>query len=163
MATENQSSCDYSNRTILDVNNPSHVFFLHPSDNPNNVLVSELLNGENYGHWRKAMEIALVSKNKLGFVMGTCSKPGSDSSLASLAEHWDRCDKMVISWLINAVIKDIGQSILLSATAREAWLQLEQRFGEADGTKVFRVLRDLCVVAQNDLSVADYFTQIKRM
>jgi len=61
------------------------------------------------------------------------------------------------------VTKDIGQSILFSATARDAWLQLEQRFGEADGTRIFRVLRDLYVVSQNNLSVADYFTQIKKM
>ena len=78
--------------------------------------------------------------------------------MASLADHWDRCDKMVISWLINAVIKDIGQSILFSVIARDAWLQLEQRFGEADGTKVFRILRDLYVTSQNNLSVVDYFT-----
>jgi len=127
------------------------------------VLISELLNGGNYGHWRKSMEIALISKNKLGFVLGTCTKPGPSSPLASLADQWDRCDKMVISWLINAVAKDIGQSILFSATARDAWVQLEQRFGEADGTRIFRVLRDLYVVSQNNLSVADYFTQIKKM
>jgi len=36
----------------LDVDNPTCSLFLHPSDNLNNVLVSELLNGENYGHWR---------------------------------------------------------------------------------------------------------------
>jgi len=54
---------------------------------------------------------------------------------------------MVISWLINAVVKDIGHSILFSATAKDVWLQLKQRFGEADGTKIFRVLRDLCVVS----------------
>jgi len=41
--------------------------------------------------------------------------------------------------------------------------KLEQRFGEANGTKIFRVLRDLCIVSHNDLSVADYFTQIKKM
>ena len=38
------------NTAVLDVINPLHVLFLHPSDNPNNVLVSELLSGENYGH-----------------------------------------------------------------------------------------------------------------
>jgi len=81
----------------LDVNNPTHTLFLHPSDNPNNVLVSKLLNGENYGHWRQAMEIALISKNKLGFVLGTCTKPAPDSLMTVLADHWDRCDKMVIS------------------------------------------------------------------
>ena len=53
--SRNQSFDNVDNRTvnnaILDVNNPSHVLFFPPSDNPNNVLISELLNGENYGHW----------------------------------------------------------------------------------------------------------------
>ena len=92
----------------LDVNNSSHILFLRPSDNPSNVLVSELLNGENYGHRRQAMEIALISKNKLGFVLETCTKLAPTSSMAALVDHWDRCDKMVISWLINSVTKDIG-------------------------------------------------------
>lgn len=70
---------------------------------------------------------------------------------------------MVISWLINAVIKDIGQSILLSSTASDAWLRLERRFGEVDSTKIFRVQRDLCLISQNNMSVADYFTQIKKL
>jgi len=43
---------------------------------------------------------------------------------------------------------------------KDVRLQLEQRFGEIDGTKIFRVLRDLCAVSQNNISVADYFTQI---
>jgi len=70
---------------------------------------------------------------------------------------------MVISWLINSVAKDIGQSVLFSATARDVGLQLEQRFREADDTKIFRVLRELYVVSQSNLSIADYFTNIKKM
>jgi len=89
------------------INNSSHVLFLHPSDNPNNILVSELMNGENYAHWRKAMEVALIAKNKLAFVLGDCSKPLPFSPLAG---QWDRCDKMVISWLLNAVVKDMSQT-----------------------------------------------------
>ena len=106
----------------LDVNNPSHILFLHPSDNPSNELLSELLNRENYGHWRQAMKIALISKNKLGLVLGTCTQPGPTSRMATLADHWDRCHKMVISWLINSVTKDIGQSVLFSATTGDVWL-----------------------------------------
>ena len=52
------------------VNNPSHVLFLHPSNNPNNIVMSELMNGDNYDHWKKAMKVALIAKNKLGFVLG---------------------------------------------------------------------------------------------
>jgi len=116
---------------ISVVNNPSHVMFLHPSDNPNNILISELMNGENYAHWRKAMEVALITKNKLRFVLGICARPLATSPVVG---QWDRCDKIVISWLLNAVVKDIGQSLLFSFTARDVWLQLERGFSEVDST-----------------------------
>jgi len=58
-----------------EINNPSHNLFLHPSDNPNNVLVNVLLNGRNYSTWRKSMEIALIATNELGFVLGTTTVP----------------------------------------------------------------------------------------
>ena len=87
----------------MNANDPAYELFLNPSDNPNNILVSIMMNGETYGHWKKAVEVALITKNKLGFALGTCTKPDGP-----LAGQWDRCDKMVISWIINAVIKDIG-------------------------------------------------------
>ena len=70
---------------------------------------------------------------------------------------------MVIFQLINAVVKDIGKSILFWTIARDIWIQLEQRFGEPDGTKIFKIARDLCLVSQNNLSMADYFTQINKI
>ena len=106
------------------------------------------------------MEVALIAKNKLGFVLRDCTKPHTTSPLAG---QWDICDKMVISWLLNAVIKDIGQNILFSSTVRDVGLQLERRFGEIDGTKLFRVQRDLCMISQNNMSVANCFTQINKL
>lgn len=70
---------------------PSHVLYLHPSGNANNVLVSDLLDGRNYGHWKRAMEVALIDKNKLSFVRGTYTRPNSSPTLQS---QWDRCDNM---------------------------------------------------------------------
>jgi len=57
---------------------------------------------------------------------------------------------------MNVVVKDIGLSILFSATARDVWVQLEQRFGEADGTKAFQIRRDLCVISQGHLCVTEH-------
>ena len=54
------------------------------------------------------------------------------------------------------------QSLLFSPTANAVWVQLEQRFGEADGTRIFKIQRYLSTISQNNLSVADYFTQIKK-
>jgi len=133
--------------------NSSHVLFLHPSDNPNNVLVSNLLNGRNYGHWKRAMEVALIDKNKIKFVQGTYTRP--NSSTPDLQAQWDRCDNMVLAWIMHATIKNISDSIMFSTTSHNAWQELEQRYGQADGTRIFEVQRDLCSVAQNNLSVAD--------
>ena len=122
------------------VNNPSHVLFLHPSNTSNNIVVSELMNGDNYDQWKKAMKVALIAKNKLGFVLGDWSKPSTTSPLTA---QRDRCDKMVTSWLINAIIKDIRQSTLFSSTDRDVWLQLERRFAEVDSTRLF--IKEICL------------------
>jgi len=65
---------------------PSHELYLYPFDNPNNVLVSDLLEGQNYSHWRKAMEVMLITKNKIRFVKGTCAKPDVTSRMFN---QWD--------------------------------------------------------------------------
>jgi len=144
----------------LEILNPSHDLFLHPSDNPNNILVNELLNGRNYGTWKKSMKIALIAKNKLGFVLGTTSEPAANSPLQS---QWNRCDKMVISWILHAVEKKISDSILFSVSSRQIWLDLEQRFGQSDGTKFFQLKKDLYSISQGIRDIAAYFTKIKRL
>ena len=37
------------------------------------------MNGDNYGYWKKAMEVALIVKNKLGFVLRTVKKCNTPS------------------------------------------------------------------------------------
>ena len=71
MTVDNENEETNTNAMYVgNLSEPSHLLYIYPSDNPNNILVSDLLNGDNYSHWKKAMEIALVAKNKLGFVLG---------------------------------------------------------------------------------------------
>jgi len=143
----------------LEIHNPSHDLFLHTSDNPNNTLGNELLNGRNYGTWKKSMEIALIAKNKLGFVHGTTPEPAANSPLRS---QWNRCDKMVISWILHVAKKKISDNILFSISSRQIWLDLEQRFGQSVGTKFFQVRKDLYFISQGTRDIAAYFIEIKR-
>jgi len=53
-----------------DFSHPSHILFLHPSENPNNVSMSILLHGRYYGYWKKAMKVTLIAKNKLTLCLG---------------------------------------------------------------------------------------------
>lgn len=102
--------------------------------------------------------MALIGKNKLKFVLGEYAKPNSTSPFV---DKWNRCNKMILDWIMHATIKNISDNIMFSSTPRDAWIELKQSYGQADGTRMFEIQRDLCSISQNVLSVAEYFTKIK--
>nr|XP_043616143.1 uncharacterized protein LOC122588063 [Erigeron canadensis] len=66
--------------------------YLHTSDTVGTPLISFKLKGtENYRVWACAMELALETKNKMGFVTCTCVKP-TDNDV--LAKQWDKCNSV---------------------------------------------------------------------
>jgi len=54
------------------------VFYVHPSEGPNSVLVTPLLDGTNYLAWSRSMIRAFGAKNKLKFVNGSMEVPNED-------------------------------------------------------------------------------------
>jgi hypothetical protein len=55
--------------------NQDSVYFVHPSEGPNSVLVTPPLNGSNYLAWSRSMRRALGAKNKLSFIDGSLPTP----------------------------------------------------------------------------------------
>ena len=53
--------------------NPSSPYFIHPSEGPSSVSITPILDGTNYHSWSKAFRMALISKNKMAFILGTLS------------------------------------------------------------------------------------------
>ncbi|KAL0347665.1 UNVERIFIED_CONTAM: hypothetical protein Scaly_1782500 [Sesamum calycinum] len=89
------------------------------------VLVTSPLNCRNFSAWSREVKIALGAKLKLGFITGECKKPAVDS------EHykqWVRIDFTVTSWLLNSITKNITDAFLYAKSARELWVELEERF-----------------------------------
>jgi hypothetical protein len=93
--------------TVASVNHAPHVpqnkwyqndtlnpYFLHPNENPKNILVTPLLSSSNYYSWSQAMIVALKSKNKLHFINGSLPRL-SDDDHDSIT--WDRCNTMIMS------------------------------------------------------------------
>ncbi|XP_072066666.1 uncharacterized protein [Arachis hypogaea] len=71
-----------SNQEKIDViQSPSSPYYIHPSETPSTVLVSPPLIGDNYHQWSRAFSIALISKNKIGFLDGTIPTPATDDPL----------------------------------------------------------------------------------
>ncbi|XP_075091798.1 uncharacterized protein LOC142171966 [Nicotiana tabacum] len=103
---------------------PNHPYFLHSSDASGMTLVNTIFTGRGFQGWRRSVLIALLAKNKLGFINGTCPAPAATSKDF---QPWSRCNDMVTSWLISSLSKDIGDSVIYSKYANNT---ISNVFGE---------------------------------
>ena len=113
------------------------AFTLHPSDNPGAIMVSSSLNGDNYTMWSKAMIKTLSAKNKSGFVTGTITKPSTTTDENYVP--WKQCDDMVASRIMNAIIPELAGDAIYAETARDLWEDLEERFSQISGPRIFEL------------------------
>lgn len=110
MSTAGNSGSNSSGSTVSPIDDRLHPYYLHHSDNPGFVLVSQPLIGENYPSWSQVMLIALSVKNKVGFIDGWLPKPNSSDVV--MYNSWMRNNNLVISWILNTVSKEISASIM---------------------------------------------------
>ncbi|KAK6137091.1 hypothetical protein DH2020_029162 [Rehmannia glutinosa] len=137
---------------------PYNPLFLHHSDHPGVVLVSQLLTEENYNTWSRSMIMALSAKNKISFIDGTISKPASTDSDF---QHWIRCNDMVKSWLLNSLSKDIAHSVIYCDLAHDIWIDLKERFAQVNGPRLYQIESEIHNLVQDTMSIATYFTKLK--
>ncbi|XP_074366651.1 uncharacterized protein LOC141707382 [Apium graveolens] len=137
-----------------------NLLFIHPSDGPLSISVSKLQGASDYRSWKRSLEIQLSSKRKLGFVNGTVTRSTNDETQAA---QWDTCNDLVISRLHNNVSKNIKQSILFINSAHDVWLHLEKRFMLTNGSRKYKLTRDLFSLKQNKMKINDYFTTLSSL
>lgn len=70
---------------------------------------------------------------------------------------------MVISWLLNSLSREISESVIYSSTAKELWSDLEARFGQSSGAKLFQLQKELSDLVQGVADIATYYTKIKKL
>ncbi|KAF8369311.1 hypothetical protein HHK36_032678 [Tetracentron sinense] len=139
--------------------NPNDHFYLHHSDQPGVVLVTQLLNEENYGTWSRAMLMALNIKNKEGFINGTIQKPATTSTTE--LQQWTRCNNLVKSWLLNSISHDIGASVINNEVAHEIWDDLKERFSRINSVHLFHVEEAIHDCKQDNMTIGAYYTKLK--
>lgn len=142
----------------IDHNHPLH---LRSSDVPGALSVGIQLTGmENYTLWSRAMEIALLGRNKLGFIDGSVLRSDFDGPLKKI---WDCCNAIAITWLTCNVSKDLLSGILYSSSANQVWLDLKERFDKINGSRLFQLHRNIFTLTQGTLTVSAYFTKLKSL
>ncbi|KAF5783554.1 putative retrotransposon gag domain, retrotransposon Copia-like protein [Helianthus annuus] len=142
----------------LDVRNP---LYLHASDTVNLTITSTKLKGtENYRVWANSIKLALRVKNKYGIIDGTCVKSDSDEVLAA---QWDRCNSVVLTWMLNSILEELYLGQVYSSLASEVWKELKETYDKVDGSVVFSLYRKINCFNQGGLSVSEYYHKLNIM
>nr|GEY60272.1 hypothetical protein [Tanacetum cinerariifolium] len=129
------------------------------SDHPGMVLTQAPFNGGNFLRWSRNIKMALGAKLKLGFIDGTCAKP-----VVTYVNYqrWIRCDYMVTYWVLNSMITELSDAFLYTQSAQELWKEITERYGQSNGPLIYQLERELSHICQVSLSIASYFTKLKR-
>lgn len=107
------------------------------------------------------MRTALRAKTKLGFIDGSIRKPALQSEDFY---QWEKADSMVMAWIINSTDPSLHGSISHASTAKDVWLDLEERFAQTNAPRIHQLWRTLCLMQkQSDVTVTEFYTQFKSL
>uniref|UniRef100_A0A251TD96 Putative gag-polypeptide of LTR copia-type n=1 Tax=Helianthus annuus TaxID=4232 RepID=A0A251TD96_HELAN len=147
--------------TLISKLEPDNPLYLHASDSTSLTVVNIKLKGtENYTVWANAMSLALRVKNKTGFIDGTFLKPGDNEILGS---QWERCNSVVLAWILNSVSEELYLGHVYSKSAAEVWKELRDTYDKVDGSVVFDLYQKINSFSQNGSSVAEYYHKLNIM
>ncbi|XP_070043175.1 uncharacterized protein [Nicotiana tomentosiformis] len=68
---------------------------------------------------------------------------------------------MVRAWIMNALSKDIATTVLYYKSAKDAWTNLEERFGELNISLYYNIQRVIASTTQGSSDIASYFSRFK--
>ncbi|GAB2275704.1 hypothetical protein Dimus_039146 [Dionaea muscipula] len=156
--TDGKALTATSTGNMTTTTNGNDPMVLHHSDSPSLLLVTQLLNGQNYGQWSRSMRIALSAKNKIGFIDGSIKEPNANDTTHPL---WQRCNDMVLSWIWQSVEPSIAQSVLYCTTATSAWKDLQDRFSQGNDARIYQLRQEIAQHQQGLLPVSEYYTKLK--
>ena len=155
------NSANSSNSVINPSDDSSSPYYLHPSDNPGALLVSEIFVGDNYIAWSRSITIALTVKNNVAFINGSITAPPTTQQVLHTA--WLRANNLVLSWLMNSISTEIRNSLLYVVSALDLWNELKTRYLKSDGPRVFHLEKALSSITQGSLSITEYFNAFKTL
>ncbi|GJT77615.1 putative transcription factor interactor and regulator CCHC(Zn) family protein [Tanacetum coccineum] len=135
--------------------------FLHPNDtSPTPLINFKLIGTDNYNMWSCTMKFALRNKSKLGFIDGTCKRKSDDHVLAN---QWDLCNSVVITWILNSVSAELYASQIYSKTAFDMWTNLKDTYRKVDGYVIFNLYKSINPLNQNGSSLSEYYHNLNTL
>ncbi|XP_071719484.1 uncharacterized protein [Rutidosis leptorrhynchoides] len=124
----------------LDFGDP---IYLHASDTSTTALVTLKLKGTvNYNVWSRAM------------------KSQTDNVLML---QWDRCNYVVLSWILNSISDELYCGQVFAQSAQTVWEELKETYDKIDGSVTFNLHQKLNSLTQGNSTVSDYYHKLNAL
>nr|XP_019069037.1 uncharacterized protein LOC104646995 [Solanum lycopersicum] len=92
------------------------------------------------------MQLNFLTKNKSGFIDGSIKRDGFTTEIEK--KQWDKCNAMVLSWIMSNVSKDLVSGILFRSNAAQVLLDLQERFDKVNMSRTFHLHKAIVTHAQ---------------
>lgn len=136
-------------------------------------LVTVKLARETHLLWKAQIVPILHGHQLLGFVDGSFPAPpkliavSSDADAEKVANPeysaWLAQDQLVLSGLLSTLAPEVLDSVVVHTSSASVWAAIERMFATASNARVMQLRCQLATIQKKDLSVSDYFGQIKSM
>ncbi|XP_071688078.1 uncharacterized protein [Rutidosis leptorrhynchoides] len=98
------------------------------------------------------------AKNKLKIVTLEITEPAANSNVKAL---WDRTNDMIISWLLNTITDQIGNSLSYINSAAALWKELQEHYSQLDGHGIYQLANEISQLKQENCTVEVYYQKLK--
>ncbi|GAU45704.1 hypothetical protein TSUD_86800 [Trifolium subterraneum] len=159
MAPTRTTATGGSSNFVDQLQDPSSPYFVHPSDGPSSVTVKPLLTGSNYHAWARSMRRSLGGKMKYEFVDGTI--PVVTDPFDPTYRAWNRCNMLILSWILNSVSESIGNSIVFMENAVDVWMDLKERFAQGYLIRISELMQEIYSLQQGSKTVTEFYSDLK--
>ncbi|XP_074314637.1 uncharacterized protein LOC141649864 [Silene latifolia] len=131
---------------------------LTTDDQSLNLLVPQVFSGKSFLHWSRNMRVALISKNKLGFINGACPQPPTTDARH---QDWIRTDYTIMQWIQFSLSEDIAKSFSYVTSSKQFWEELNERFNQSNALFLYQLRKEVAEIKQGDLSLAEYYAMLR--
>ncbi|XP_074282585.1 uncharacterized protein LOC141607125 [Silene latifolia] len=128
-------------------------------DQPTNGLVDVLFDGRDFMNWKREVMLALMAKNKKGFITGTCNMLDKTDKKYY---QWLRCDQFVRKWILYSLDRSIRDNVSYCHSAIQLWGELIERYGQINSLELYQLKKDLGSISQDNALVIEYYSILKR-
>uniref|UniRef100_A0A1S3YY54 Retrotransposon gag domain-containing protein n=1 Tax=Nicotiana tabacum TaxID=4097 RepID=A0A1S3YY54_TOBAC len=70
---------------------------------------------------------------------------------------------MVTYWILNSLSKEIADSVEYANDAVELWRELEDRYEQTNGARLYQIQKEINDLSQGTLDITTFYTQLKKL